>query len=467
MFREVTRPKIAVLGLSLPLYEAALPKLMDTLQRQMKAFVAEIEPYAGIVAATLCSRQEHVAAGVKRAEAEDVDALLLIPLCYTASLMTLLPIVNTKVPIVIWNTQEALEIDEDYDHGDLLENHVTQGAQDVTNTLIRSRRTFGMESGHYKDRDALGRLADWLQAARVSKYARRLRVGILGAPFQDMGDFGVDTTLMTSVWGPYAIQLSIAKFVQLTEEAPEETLARMRADDQARFDVAPDLDAETHTRSLRGEWALRQLMTKNGLDAFTMNFLDLMEDGRCDCLPLYGVNKLMAEGMGYAGEGNVTIAAHMAQMRQLCGQATFTEIYTLDYKRNRMMMTHMQECNPAMARKDRKIRLIKKEFWAPGIGPYVGMHFTLPPGPVTLTSVTSDHDGRFYYMAYETRIVDIEPYSRFDVPHWLAELDEPVGDFLTRYSCAGGPHHLVAVPGRRAGALRKLAHLQGFRFCMI
>ena len=29
-------------------------------------------------------------------------------------------------------------------------------------------------------------------------------------------------------------------------------------------------------------------------------------------------------------------------------------------KKNRMMMTHMQECNPAMARKDRKIILVKK-----------------------------------------------------------------------------------------------------------
>lgn len=46
-----------------------------------------------------------------------------------------------------------------------------------------------------------------------------------------------------------------------------------------------------------------------------------------------------------------------------------------------------QECNPALARQDRKIRLVKKEFWAPGIQPYAGMLFTLEPGPVTLTSL--------------------------------------------------------------------------------
>jgi len=47
-------------------------------------------------------------------------------------------------------------------------------------------------------------------------------------------------------------------------------------------------------------------------------------------------------------------------MRQLCGEANFTEIYTVDYLQNRMMMTHMQECNLALARKDRKIRLVPR-----------------------------------------------------------------------------------------------------------
>jgi L-arabinose isomerase len=181
-------------------------------------------------------------------------------------------------------------------------------------------------------------------------------------------------------------------------------------------------------------------------------------------LPFLGINKLMGGGLGYAGEGDAVTAAHMAQMRQLCGAANFTEIFTVDYAGNRMLMMHMQECNPALTRRDRKVRLVRKDFWAPGVQPYVGMYFTLEPGPVTLTCITSDEQGGLYYIAGEGRIVDRQPLAKLDVPHWIVELDEPVGEFLTRYSMAGGPHHLVAVPGHRASMLGKLAHLQGFGF---
>ena len=61
-------------------------------------------------------------------------------------------------------------------------------------------------------------------------------------------------------------------------------------------------------------------------------------------------------------------------------------------------------------------------------------------------------DERFYYITYETKIRDMPPFKNYDVPHWVVELDEPAGAFLTRYSMAGGPHHLAAVPGHRTSS---------------
>jgi len=460
--KPVEKPRVAVLGLSLAFYEEALPGYMDRLQAQLDKFQEEVSGHADIVSSRLCYANEHVAEETRSAEAQDVDALLLIPMCYTASLMTLLPVARTTLPVVIWNTQEALGITDEYSADDLLMNHVPQGTQDVTNVLLRSGKVFGMESGHYQDQEALRRLGEWLAAARAARRAKEIRVGLLGAPFQDMGDFGVDETLMASLWGPYTIHLTISGFVKRIEEVVDEEIRRLMEQDRERFDIDREVTDEVHSMSSRLEAALRGLVRDNGLDAFSMNFKELMEDGRCPSMPFLGINKLLSDGMGYAGEGNVVIAAHMAQMRQLCGESNFTEIYTVDYARNLMVMTHMQECNPAMARRDRKVRLIRKEFWAPGVEDYVGMHFTLEPGPVTLSTIIPDGKGCFVYIAYETSIRDMAPFEKFDAPHWVIELDEPVGDFLTRYSMAGGPHHLVAVPGERAASLEKLACLQGF-----
>lgn len=467
MLQSVEKPRISVLGLSLAFYKQAMPGYMERLHAQLEKFQAEVAHVASIEGSRLCYEQEHVAGAIRDAERRDVDALLLVPMCYTASLMTLLPAARTPLPVVIWNTQEALEITADYSADDLLMNHVTQGTQDVTNVLLRTGKIFGMESGHYRDEAALQRLGDWLAATRALRHATRMRVGLLGSPFQDMGDFGVDETLMASTWGPYTLHVPLSDFMARLDGVDDREVQRLIEEDRQRFEVAPDVDEDIHRVSARLEGALRSLVQDHGLDAFSMNFKELTEDGRCPTLPFLGLNKLLMDGLGYAGEGNGVLAAHMAQMRQLCGVSNFTEIYTVDYVKNLMVMTHMQECNAAMARCDRKVRLVRKAFWAPGVEDYVGMHFTLEPGPVTLSTIIPDRDNDFTYIAYETTIRDMAPFKKFDAPHWVIELDEPVGDFLTRYSMVGGPHHLVAVPGQRAAALEKLAHLQGFNMVRI
>lgn len=464
MIQPVDKPRIVVLGLSLELYKDALPGYMAKLEQQLAKFVHELTPFVTAAATRLCYTTEQVAEGVTDAEQDSVDAILLAPLSYTASGMTVTPILRTPLPVVVWNTQETAAISRKYNFDDLLMNHVTQGTQDLTNVLLRNGRVFGMESGHHKDREAIGRLVEWLQAAKAVRFARTIRVGILGRPFQDMLDFAIDEAFVAGRWGPQTIRLSLARLADLAAQAnAQDVSASVKADREA-YDPAADVTEEIHLRSARLEWAMRQLVQENRLDALTLNFMDLIRDSRCETLPFFGVNKLMGEGLGYAGEGDTITAAHMAQMRQLCGAANFTEMFTVDYEANRMLMMHMQECNPALARRDRRIRLVKKEFWAPGIRPYLGMHFTLESGPVTLTCISADGKGGLYYLAYETHIADDPPLDSLDIPHWIVQLAEPIGDFLTRYSMKGGTHHLVSMPGHQAGLLDKLARLQGFEF---
>jgi L-arabinose isomerase len=467
MIEPVRNPRVALLGLTLDLYREAVPGYLDRLETQLAEFSEELAEFAAIEGCRLCHLQDQVVDEIKRAEQQGLDALLVVPMCYTASLMSALPLARTALPVVIWNTQKLLEITDDYDFDDLLMNHVPQGTQDVTNVLVRSGKRFGIESGHYQDRDALHALGEWLCAARAAQAARRMRVGVVGAPFQDMGDFGVDETRMAHAWGPYVVRLSLPRLVALAADVPDADVARSVEEDRAAYDVADDVTAEIHSTSSRLAIALRTLVEEGRLDAFTMNFLDILDDGRLPTLPFLGINKLLADGVGYAGEGNTTIAAHVAQMRQLCGAANFTEVFTADYPGNRLLMTHMQECNPALARCDREIRLVRKDFWAPGIGPYVGMHFTLEPGPVTISNITTDAKGDFHYVVCEGSVRDMAPLAELDIPHWMIELEQPVGDMLSRYSLAGGTHHLAASPGHCAARIRKLAHLQGFGFTQV
>ena len=195
-----------------------------------------------------------------------------------------------------------------------------------------------------------------------------------------------------------------------------------------------------------------------------MNFLSLIKEPNCPVLPFYAINRLMAEGMGYAGEGDALRAALMAQLRQLAGMANFTEIYTVDFKRDIMLMSHMQECNPAFARRDRKIKLRHQEFWAPGVAPYCGMYFTLEPGETTLVTLTCDGKGGFRYIAFTGTIQDAELFPNYDRPYWLLHSPNNVSELLDRYSLTGGTHHLVALPGNQIARIKRLAFWQKFDF---
>jgi len=454
-------PRVVVLGISLDLYGKVLPEYYDRQREQLKRFVAEFDGRMAVEKGVFCHRPEQVASAIHAAESAAADALLLVPLSYTTSMTTVPALLETNLPVLVWNTQEATEIRDDYGFDDLLMNHVPQGTQDITSVLVARGKRFGMVSGHYRDESALAELADWCCAARAARAAKRSRVGLMGGAFPGMGDFGVDLTRMELEWGPRVVPVSVARLLNEREAVSEsEVRAEMMAN-RERYEFAPDVTDEIHAMSVRLGAALRKIAEAEELDAFTMNFLDLIEEKRLGTLPFLGINKLVGEGLGVSGEGDVKTAANMAQLRRLCGIANFTEIYTIDYKADRMMMTHMQECNPALARKDRKVRIVKKDFWAPGIAPYAGMHFTLEPGDVTLAALAGNPDGALSYLVYETRIRDMGPLPNFDIPHWITELDEPAGEFLTRYSEKGGPHHLAAVPGRMAGRIEKLARLQG------
>lgn len=460
--KQTEKSKVAVIGLSLQLYHDTWPDYISRQEGQLSRFTGGLEHAVEILSRRVCYLTRHVEEEIKKAVNNCADALLIVPMCYTASTMSVPALLETDIPLVVFNTQELFEISDTFGDDDLTMNHTIQGTQDVTNILVGADKVFGMESGHYKDKATINNLIEWIDAARSSRHARKIRVGILGTPFQDMGDFGVDQTKMRTKWGPHVIYLGLGRFSEIIKGVDENLIDDIINKDREIFEIDEKLSPSTHRTSVRLELALRQLVQENSLDAFTMNFSDIVNDGRFTAIPFLGLNKMLSEGLGYGGEGDVKTAALMAQMRQLCGSANFTETYTVDFKRNLILMDHMQECNPAFARRDRKIRLIHMDFWAKGIGPYAGMYFTLEPGPVTLVAVTTDTDGLFYYICYETEIYDSEPLKNFSKPHWFIKPGEDVGQFLTRYSMAGGPHHIIAVPGHCGGKIKKLAVFQNF-----
>jgi L-arabinose isomerase len=172
----------------------------------------------------------------------------------------------------------------------------------------------------------------------------------------------------------------------------------------------------------------------------------------------------MAEGVGYAGEADALTAAFVGALLQGFGEATFTEMFCPDWSGNAVFMSHMGECNVALAAGP--VRLVEKDYrFGEAENPAVAV-FALRSGPATLVNLAPGPEDSFDLIASRVRVLDYGAAPGFpDVPHyWIRPEDSDLRDFLRRYSECGGTHHSALVMGDQLDAMSRLAGMLGLSF---
>jgi L-arabinose isomerase len=321
-------------------------------------------------------------------------------------------------------------------------------------------------TGHHADEAVSREIEDWCLAARATRELRALRVGLLGHAFPGMGDFGVDETTFLAAIGAEVDRVDLAEFAAAQRAAPQAEVEAMVAADERAYAVAPEMTPEVHRASSRAEWALRRIVGDHSLGALAIHYPPLAEQSEGGVLPFLGVAKLMAEGVGFGGEGDVTSAALVSLAQRLCGDASFTEMFTMDFAGESVFHAHFAEANPALARDDQPIRLVVRDGWVGCGGPSASLAFCQRPGPVTLLNLTVGPGGVFRLLAAAVEVLDfVQP--AFPMPHFKMRPHTPLKEFLTAYLQAGGSHHLALAPGHHLGRAAKAAAIMGLDFAAL
>jgi L-arabinose isomerase len=299
------------------------------------------------------------------------------------------------LPIFLWNTQELWSVDDTFDAAKMVHNHGVHGTQDLANVLLRAGVHFHYVTGHLHDLSTLQTLEGFFAAASAAAGLRRCRLGLMGYPFPGMGDFAVDTTHLVATLGCSWAALSVDEYNQRAADAEQAAVARFQAEYRQIYALADDLTDADLEATARSELALRSLVAEHGLDALTYQFLAFGEDDRTVTLPFVAVSRLMAEGLGFAGEGDLVGAAGTWLLNRLCAPASFSEIFTVDFQGNGLFLSHMGEANVAMARSDRKVPLLARPTPITRTrGRQLALVTTFEPGAATLSALTMGPGGR-------------------------------------------------------------------------
>ena len=460
------KARIGLLGLLFQLYDR-WPEVRPAVASFAREIAATLEPFAEVAFPGVCQTPTQVSEAVAGFERAEVDVVVVVLLTYCPSHVALPALQRTRLPILILNTQKLQAVDASTREVDLTYNHGMHGVQDLANVLLRAGRPFHIVTGSHLDAGVMREVKDWCDAARTATELRRARIALLGHQMPQMGDIAVDETALLAQLGVTVERVPLRLLAERAAAAPREAVEAQMAADRHEFEVEPGIPPEEHEASARLEWAVRALLQEGRYHGWSPYFGAFDEDRRVETLPFLAACKLLGEGYAFGAEGDVTAAAAMCLMDGLAGPAGFTEMFTMDFAGNGVLMNHMGEGNYRLARTDRPVRLRRRPFALVDLKPPLLLWFAHRPGPVTLASLTTVANGRLKLVVGQGEVADVPPSEDITSPHWKYLPDKPLGEFLTRFSEEGGSHHQALVYGHVASKVVKLARLLGLEYAVV
>ena len=276
--------------------------------------------------------------------------------------------------MLLANIQPERAVTAEWNMDDLTYNQGIHGAQDQANALVRSGIPFSVITGDWRSGEFADKFEDWARAAHTVTKLRRSRIALLGYPMNGMGDILYDPPALLRRLGPMIVTEDLGGLVRRIEAVADAEVDALVREHRERFEVAADLPAERHAYAARIELAIRAMIGEGDYAGFSFHFDSIGGDGRFRQLPLLAASDLMADGYGYAAEGDTNTATLMCAAQAMIGDAHFSEMYAMDWELDSVLISHMGEGNWKIARSDRPVRLIDRPL---GIG-----RLDNPPTPV-------------------------------------------------------------------------------------
>ena len=443
------KPKLALLGLMLDAYESIFPGINDRQIRYVNEIIETLEPVADVTFSELGGNRESIERVVKGYNEADFDGMLIILLTYSNSTYLMRALQNNRLPLALCLVQPDQEIGTDWDELRLTVNQGIHGTQDNASMMLRCGFKCEYFVGNRTKPEFVKFVEDFGRACLADKRLKGMRTGVLSR-MRGMGDTYGDELKFTEVIGPeYIYDTAGSLYSRMQAINKSQVDAQIERDTEIHV-LDPKMTREQHEEAVRMYLGIKQWLEDNNLDAYTAQFDQFGDDGRFKQLPLYAASNLMADGYGYAAEGDQMCASMMAAAHLIAGGeniANFSEMYTMDFAKQYIIFCHQGEGNWACRKQGSKARLIDRYLGEGGLSNPPTFIFNPETGITTLVSLVDLGGGKYRLVCSLGEVIDKLDMVNCEMPYFFWRPNNGVEQTIENWLRNGGTHHEIVCHG--------------------
>ncbi len=379
-----------------------------------------------------------------------------------------------KKPLAHLHTQYNQDIpwaDIDMDFMNL--NQAAHGDREFGFIMSRMRMNRKVIVGHWSDPEVQERLSAWTRAACAWHDAQGAKLARFGDNMRSVAVTEGDKVEAQLRLG-YAVHgYGVGDLADLVHQVSDAEIDALVKDYQAQYYLAPDLEpgGARHSsvrEAARIEIGIRQFLEAGDFKGFTTTFEDLHG---LEQLPGLSCQRLMADGYGFAGEGDWKTAALVRAMKVMSsgleGGTSFMEDYTYHLNPNgqKVLGAHMLEICPTIA--EGQVNLEVHPLGIGGKADPARLVFNSQTGSA-INAALMDMGNRFRLLVHDVDVVPPDaPLPKLPVARSLWIPRPNFKDGIAAWIYAGGAHHTGFSLSLTAEHINDFAEMAGIEFLHI
>jgi len=350
-------------------------------------------------------------------------------------------------------------------------NQAAHGDREYGFINARLKKNNKVVVGYWKRPEVQKQIAEWMDVAVAYSESFNIKVARFGDNMRSVGVTEGDKVEAQIQFGWTVDYYGIGDLVQYVKAVTDKEIDQLMEEyaELYDFDYGPyskeDWEASVRIQASY-EIALKRFLDERGYNAFTTNFEDLHGMRQ---LPGLAVQRLMAQGYGFAGEGDWKTAALNRLMKVMShNQNTgFMEDYTYELAAGQesILQSHMLEVDPGLAANRPKILV------APlGIGNREDPARLVFDGKAGEGVVVSMADFGTHFKLLINEITAFEPTvpaPRLPVARVLWKVKPNFHDAVRTWIENGGGHHTVVSLNLTADQIVTYAKLVNLDYVLI